>query len=135
MMSKKIFVSDFDMKRFKWLIDNSGRFNTIDTSCVPELAGELSNAVIMPPPDVPNDIITMSTRFEIEYCDNGEKEEFMLVFPFDADAAEKKLSVLSPVGIAALGCRKGEVVTLDNGRSFRISDIIYQPEAQGQYYL
>ncbi|MGE5682924.1 MAG: GreA/GreB family elongation factor, partial [Bacillota bacterium] len=61
-----------------------------------------------------------------------------LVFPFDADAEQKKLSILDPIGIAAIGCRLGSVIEVNmsgNKREMLIEKIIYQPESEGNYYI
>jgi regulator of nucleoside diphosphate kinase len=54
-----------------------------------------------------------------------------LVYPREADAAKRRISVLSPVGLALLGRRRGveALVALPNGRrvSIRILDVAGEP--------
>jgi len=60
--------------------------------------------------------------------------EVALVYPDDADAGEGSLSVLSPIGTAILGCRKGDLVEWEvpsGTTAIRIEDVLYQPEAAG----
>jgi len=48
------------------------------------------------------------------------------------------LSVLAPVGVAILGCARGDVVEWQVGhgkRQLRIKQVLYQPEAAGDYHL
>jgi regulator of nucleoside diphosphate kinase len=64
--------------------------------------------------------------------------EFVLVFPQDADADLGMISILAPVGTAILGYAKGNTVEwpVPSGvRRIRIEDILYQPEAAGDYHL
>jgi regulator of nucleoside diphosphate kinase len=58
------------------------------------------------------------------------------VYPDDADAANGKVSVLSPLGNALLGLRvgQGSLLRLPYGEARRVKvlGILYQPEAAGQ---
>jgi regulator of nucleoside diphosphate kinase len=60
------------------------------------------------------------------------------VFPSRANIADNKLSIMAPLGMALLGYRKGDIVkwTVPSGvKKLRVDDIIYQPEAAGDYHL
>jgi regulator of nucleoside diphosphate kinase len=63
---------------------------------------------------------------------------YTLVFPSAANIAENKLSVLAPLGMALLGYRKGDVIKwpVPSGiRKLKVDEIVYQPEAAGDYHL
>ncbi|HEX2867278.1 MAG TPA: nucleoside diphosphate kinase regulator [Ignavibacteriales bacterium] len=137
-MNKNIFITDFDMKRFNWLISNSYRFNNPDKEHLLELQNELMKAVVVQPQEIPSDVVTMSSRVRIRYLDTQEEKTFTLVFPFDADDSQNKLSILAPLGVAVIGSRIGDEVAWemrDGKRKIRIEEIIYQPEAAGYYYV
>jgi hypothetical protein len=61
------------------------------------------------------------------------------VYPADARPADGRISVLSPVGAALLGESKGQEVELPlphgQSRRIRILNVLYQPEAQGDFAL
>lgn len=137
-MNKNIFITDFDMKRFSWLISNSYRFSNPDKEYLQELQNELLKAVVVQPQEIPSDVVTMSSSVRIRYLDTNEEKTFTLVFPFDADLSHDKMSVLAPLGLAVIGSRIGDEVEWDNAgekRKIRIEEIIYQPEAAGYYYV
>ncbi|MGE5432618.1 MAG: nucleoside diphosphate kinase regulator [Syntrophomonadaceae bacterium] len=137
-MNKYIFISDFDMKRFNWLISNSYRFSNIDNKYLLELQNELTQAKIVQPQDIPSDVVTMSSKVRIKYLDTNEESTFTLVFPFDADISQGKLSILAPVGVSVIGCRIGDEAEWEapeGKRKIRIEEIIYQPEAAGNFYV
>lgn len=137
-MNKNIFITDFDMKRFNWLISNAYRFNNLDKQHLQELESELMEAVILQPQEIPSDVVTMSSRVRIRFLDTNEEKTFTLVFPFDADEAQNKLSILAPVGVAVIGSKISDEVEWemqDGKRKIRIEEIIYQPEAAGNYYV
>ncbi len=50
---------------------------------------------------------------EVEFRDDstGKVQTVTLVFPGDADIAERKISVLTPVGTALIGMRAGDSIT------------------------
>lgn len=137
-MSKNIFVTDFDMKRFSWLISNSHRFSNIDKEYLLELKDELTHAVVLQPQEIPSDVVTMSSKIRIKYLDTGEEATFTLVFPFDADLAQGKLSILAPLGVAVIGSRIGDEAEWEmpgGKRKIRVEEILYQPEAAGYFYI
>lgn len=137
-MEKQIFVTDFDMKRFKWLLNNSAKYDSKYNKHLKELEMELLNAVVVDPKDIPPDIVTMHSKFSIRDLIANEESVYTLVFPFDADIEQKKLSILDPIGIAVIGYRKGDVIECEvsgEKRKIMIEKIIYQPEAEGNYYI
>lgn len=137
-MNKQIYVTDFDMKRFKWLLNNSARFDPLYRKHLKQLELELQNAVVVEPKDIPSDVITMHTKFAIRDLKTNEESVYTLVFPFDADIEEKKLSILAPIGVAVIGYKAGDEVEWEvpgGRRRIVIEKILYQPEAEGNYYI
>ncbi len=137
-MTKKIFITDFDMKRFKWLISNTHRFDKMDIKHLKQLEIELANAEIVEPKDIPADVVTMNSKVRIKFLDTNEEKIFTLVFPFDADLEQDKLSILAPIGVAIIGYKTGETIEWDfpkGKRQIKIEEIIYQPEREGNYYI
>jgi len=96
------------------------------------LAGELERAEIVAPDAVPPDVITMNSRAELLDLDTGERMEFTLVLPEEAELGERKISVLAPVGTGMLGYRVGDVFerrTPYGVRRLKVIDVTFQPEA------
>ena len=97
------------------------------------LDAELQRAKAVPSGKVPSDVITMNSKAILSF-DDGEDEEYTLVYPDEANLAENKLSVLSPVGTAILGYRAGDVVNWkvpEGSVTIRVKSVVYQPEAAG----
>jgi regulator of nucleoside diphosphate kinase len=70
--------------------------------------------------------------------DSGEQMQVSLVYPSAADAAAKKISILAPIGTAILGYRTGDTVEWEvpaGVRRLKIEDVLYQPEASGDFSL
>lgn len=96
------------------------------------LAGELERARIVAAEAVPPDVITMNSRAELLDLDTGERMEFTLVFPDEAELAEGKISVLAPVGTGMLGYRVGDTFERRapyGVRRLKVIDVSFQPEA------
>jgi regulator of nucleoside diphosphate kinase len=63
---------------------------------------------------------------------------YTLVFPSEANFDEGKISVLAPVGTAMLGYRVGDSIEWEvpsGRRRLKVEELIYQPEASGDYNL
>ena len=71
----------------------------------PDLSSLLSLADLVPPAQVPTDVITMHSRALIRDLAAGELQELTLCYPGDAVAGKGSTSVLSPIGAALLGRR------------------------------
>ena len=69
------------------------------------LEEELSRAEIVADQDLPPDAVALNARVTFCDVDAAKDTTVTLVFPDDANLAEQKLSVLSPVGVALLGLR------------------------------
>ena len=96
------------------------------------LENELERARIVAPEEVPPDVITMNTRAELLDLESGERMEFTLVLPADANINEGKISVLAPLGTAMLGHRVGDefVWHVPHGlRRLKVIKLHFQPEA------
>lgn len=134
-----IFLTEHDHKRLVTLLDVA--LNSPDTSLRGDLRRlnvELERAQIVPSEQIPPDVITLNSQVVVEDLEDREQSTWLLTFPHHANVNENRLSVLSPVGTALLGARKGEVVEWHaegGGGKLKIKDILYQPEAAGRFDL
>lgn len=137
MTKRKLHITEFDKQRLEELISVARDFGGRDKEYLESLAGELAKAKIVSPKDVPPDVVTMNSKVVLHDLDTSEEMTYVLVFPKDADIDAGAISVLAPVGTAILGYAKGDVVEwrVPAGvRRLRIDDILYQPEAAGDYH-
>ena len=99
----------------------------------------LDDADVVPPRQVPADVVTMYTQVTVEDPDQGTRRKLAVCYPEDADPAAGFVSVLSPVGTALLGRRRGDLVewTTPSGAThrLRIVELLFQPEASGDFTL
>jgi regulator of nucleoside diphosphate kinase len=84
------------------------------------------------------DVVTMNSTVRVTDLDAETTHVYTIVFPTDADVEKGRISILSPIATLLLGFRAGDVVelvTADGRRRFRIEELLYQPEAAGDYEL
>jgi len=100
-----------------------------------ELQDDLADMDVVPSTDVPGDVVTMHSRVRIVHVETQRQQELTLAYPHEARPASGLVSVLSPVGRALLGLRVGDLAqwTLPGGgmSAARVTDLLYQPEANG----
>jgi regulator of nucleoside diphosphate kinase len=134
----KIYITEFDSRRLRELINVAADFGDKRTlQYLDELSDELDQADLVRPEEIPNDVITMNSTFRLQNLDNGEEAVYTLVFPADADSLRGKISVLAPIGTAVLGYRVGDTVEWDVPAGLKrltVKEIVYQPEAAGDYH-
>jgi regulator of nucleoside diphosphate kinase len=131
-MPRTIFITEGDLVELRAMIDRAR--NNGDRLYLANLQAELKRANIVPAEDVPRDVVTMNSKVLLYDLNTRERELFTLVYPWDADADNYRISVLAPVGTAMIGARVGDVirwpVPAGTGR-FRIEELVYQPEREG----
>ncbi len=129
----EIIITNIDHKRLTELIDNLEATSGEEiNSSLAQLRQELGRAKITKPEKIPDNVITMNSRFRIRDMDSGEEFVYTLAWPDDAYIEENKISVLAPVGTGLLGYKVDDTVEwpVPAGiRKFKIEEIIYQPEA------
>jgi regulator of nucleoside diphosphate kinase len=131
-MTRTIFITEGDLVELRAMIDRA--LGAGDRLYLDNLQAELKRAKIVPAEDVPRDVVTMNSKVLLYDLNTREREMFTLVYPWEADADNYRISVLAPVGTAMIGARVGDVIKwpipAGTGR-FRIEELIYQPEREG----
>jgi regulator of nucleoside diphosphate kinase len=97
-----------------------------------ELQSELERAIVVSSEAVPPDVVTMNSRVVYSDETSGVQRVVTIVFPGDADAADGKVSVFSPIGTALLGLSVGQAIDWDfpdgSRRRLRVDELVHQPE-------
>lgn len=126
-------LTELDHRRIDLLLTRT------DAQRFVELHSLLDDADVVPAPEVPADVVTMYSQLVVEDPDGSNRRQLTLCYPNDADAAAGQVSVLSPIGCALLGRRRGDEVvwTTPTGATqrLRIVDVSFQPEASGDYTM
>ena len=137
-MIDAIQITRFDASRLGSMLDQAVRVGHITNAEAFKLRTELARAKIVDPRAIPAGVVTMNSIIELLDLETGEAETYTLVFPEQADAVEGKVSVLAPIGTAVLGYHVGDILNsaVPSGiRRLEIKNIVYQPEASGDFHL
>ena len=77
-----------------------------------ELEDKLSRARIIEHENIPKDKIYIGAKVKLRDVDSGEELEYQFVAPPEADYAQNKISVESPIGKSLLGRKVGDVAEI-----------------------
>ncbi|MBT1706219.1 GreA/GreB family elongation factor [Chryseosolibacter indicus] len=138
-MQEKIIITTRDYDRLMGLLEVKGV--RIDDACGNAMGGlyhTLTKAEKMPPENIDGIVITMNSKVLLCEVNSGRELELTITYPQDADHGDRRISVLSPIGLALLGRRENDVVSwkIPTGAGyFKVIKVTYQPEAEGHYFL
>ena len=138
MAEKVIYITDSDKKRLRQLIRDARVAGSEHEVHLKELEEELNRGKVVKSKDVPKDVITMNSKVRLRDLATREEMVYSLVFPEDADPDQNKISILAPIGTALLGYKVGDVIEwkVPAGlRKLKVLEVLYQPEAAGDYHL
>lgn len=133
MQTRTIVLTTSDLDRLRRLIRQS-RASGEGHEYLAALNRELDHARVVPPEEVPADVVTMNSTVRVRIDGRKRSTSFTIVYPDRADMDEGRVSVLAPIGTALLGYRVGDEVEWEvpaGRRRYRIEKIDYQPEAAG----
>ncbi len=133
-----IEITAFDLQRLKKLVDDSPHEKKRGIDYIAMLQSELDRARVVDSQAISSEVVTMNSTVVLHDLDNGEQETYTLVYPENANAGQGKISILAPIGTAMLGYKVGDVFEWEvpaGIRRLRVDQILYQPEATGNYRL
>ena len=135
---RQIVITEFDLERLQELIEEMQDQPTRDNRYLDELSEELLRAEVVPPEEIPPQVITMNSRVRLQDLDSKADLEYTLVFPAEANLDQGKISVLAPVGMAMIGYRVGDTISWKvpaGAKRLKVKKILYQPEAAGDFHI
>ena len=136
-MNKRMFVTINDYQRIIGMIEFAAMRTKIPEA-IDRLLTNLKCARMLPQENISGDIITMNSSALLTELSSGKEVEITVTYPQEADNILKQISVFSPIGIALLGSKVGDIVSwkVPSGiGQFRVDKVTYQPEAVGHYHL
>ena len=63
--------------------------------------------------EISTDAVNVGTTVRVLYLDEGDEEEFTIVGARESDPMNNKISNESPIGVALLGHKRGETVSVE----------------------
>ena len=134
----KIILSKLDYSRIHKCIQDARQTNTIGINEAENLLNELKSAKVVEPEEIPANVVTMNSVVRISFPETRKTLKFRIVYPDQANIKENRISIFSPVATALIGYRVSDEIEwiVPSGLTkLRIDEIIYQPEAAGDFNL
>ncbi len=135
---KKLIINKLDYARIKKCIQDAKQFKSISNTEAEKLMKELDSAKIVDPKAIPSTVVTMNSIVKLSFLNNNKQVQFQIVYPEQANLKENKISIFSPIATALIGYQVNdeiEWIVPAGLTNIRIDEIIYQPEAAGDYTL
>ncbi len=129
-----IYVTRLDYERLTDLVQQPQPASL--AGLVTVLQRELTRAHLVDSYGILPHVVTMNSRLKLRRMGSDEELQFTLVYPPAADVATERRSVLSPLGVAVLGCCLGDQFRLRSSESlasYWVEAILHQPEAAGDW--
>lgn len=105
-----ITIEKKDFVYLKQILKVAGFENNIETrESLMKLESELKLANVIDEEEIPEDVIRFNTKVEL-LIDGKRKVEMQLVKPAFKDLGSSKISILTPMGSALIGCAKGDQI-------------------------
>jgi len=138
MMERALYLTDYDYERLELLLDNMNRVPQNRREDLSRLEEDLAICQIVAPEEMPANIVTLHSTVRYLDLDSNKERVVTLVFPSNADLSAGRISIAVPLGAAILGHSEGDLIaweTFDGTKTIRIEEVLYQPEAAGDYHL
>ncbi|MFO7658464.1 MAG: GreA/GreB family elongation factor [Bacteroidales bacterium] len=135
-MKGEILITELDYVRLCNLINSVKDQKNVEFRNIDMLGTEIKRAKRVDSKEITPEFITMNSIIEVTDMDTNKLMTLKLVYPQDADFRKGYISVLSPLGSALLGYKKGDIIAFEvpaGEKKVKINNVIYQPEANGEY--
>jgi len=131
-----IIVNRIDYARIKKCVNDAKQIKSLTNAEAENLLHELETAKIVEPEAIPSNVVTMNSIVKLSFLNHNKQVQFQVVYPDQANVKENKISILSPIATALIGYKVSneiEWIVPSGLTKIRIDEIVYQPEAAGDY--
>lgn len=108
-MENKIQLGKSDARRLRSLLTTRQRTGH-DRNDYALLHDEIDRAALIDDDGLPASVVAIGSTVEVFDLRSGSLERYTVVLPAQADIAQRRISVLAPLGTALLGSRVGDIV-------------------------
>ena len=129
-VNSSLVISDSDAQKLRELLEGAVALRESDRINWLTLEEEIDKALVVPSDQIPPNVVTMHSRVRIVDMRTGEQMVYQIVYPQEANYAEKKISVLAPIGTALLGYSAGTEIDWkvpSGSRRLRIEAVEHRP--------
>ena len=138
MKKRSIYITESDYEKLEQLLEGMNTASRQSRDDLAALEDELENCRVVSSKEIPADVVTLNSQVRLRDVGADREMTVTLVFPAKANLSEGRISVFSPIGAAILGYAVGDTIEWEvpgGTKTIRVLEIIYQPEAAGDYHL
>jgi regulator of nucleoside diphosphate kinase len=110
-LKKQLIIRKDDFETIMTYLKQGLASNKLSRKDVEELEAELKKAKLVNREELPADIVRLNSTVTIKDDKDPKLMEVTVVTPEKADIKQRKISIMSPIGTALLGFRKGERIS------------------------
>lgn len=127
-----LYICARDAEAIAAMLAAHRRAHPFEADASDELAELLFTARLVPAGTLPADRVALRSRVTYEEEPHGSRRTVSLVLPEEADAGQGRISVLTPIGLALLGRRRGarSAAEMPNGRTLAVRIVDTVPAAE-----
>lgn len=103
----RVVLSPIEQAR---LIDLAQAASAKDADVAAMLLNEADRAELVPAYLIPDSVVVMQSFVEFRDDSDGAVRQVQLVYPKDADIAQDRISILTPIGTALIGLQEGQTI-------------------------
>ncbi len=107
MKQNHLMITEADAQELRMLLEGADLSSECDRIQWQALEEEIERAKIVPLARIPPNVVTMRSWVRIVDMRTGEQLVYQIVYPYEANYAARKISILAPIGMAVLGCTTG----------------------------
>lgn len=104
---KEVIVVEEEYHLFKQYLKKFNKLTIRNKLSFLNLNRELSKAVLVDKDSFPPDIVRLNSTVIVKDRDTNRVKTYTIVLPDKVDDKQSKVSILSPIGIALIGFKKG----------------------------
>jgi regulator of nucleoside diphosphate kinase len=132
-----------DYARLNKIIAADKNNNSVSSDLLKKLELLLEKAKKVHSEEIPGNVITMNTKFTIQFMKSGISKTRTIIYPDDKalSSSEENISIYDPLSLSVFGCREKEIIDLfDETGSVKkeiilIEKILFQPESMRLFNL
>jgi regulator of nucleoside diphosphate kinase len=126
----RIVVNEIDYKR---LTDLAAAVHNRLPEVAEELQAEMDRAQVVPALSAPDNVVQMGSTVEFR-SNSAQQRRVTLVFPGEADIAQNRISILTPIGAALIGLSTGQSIAwlARDGRKHELTVVSVEPPVAGE---
>ncbi|QDS99557.1 GreA/GreB family elongation factor [Adhaeretor mobilis] len=136
-MRQSLVFTDTDRRRLGSLLQLKETQASVPWERLDELEWQLESSEVTDSESISDDVVTMHSTVSLVSESSGEMMTRTVVYPEDVELFDNAISVLDTLGSNLIGCEVSDTVECEQGGlidRWRIVNISYQPEREGDFY-